>query len=145
MIRSLLELLGLVEETENDEIFEDLMEDEHEERKQRVLSPAPPIVSVVICRGDNCLENREDLAEVLRQGKIIIADLREIEREPGQTFLDFICGVAYAAHGSVARLAPGIFIVSPRKSMIEEWEYSVDKECYHEEEVDDLEGASYRS
>lgn len=150
MIRDLLELLGLVDDNENDEVFEDRMEEEYEERKQRVLRPAPPSASVIICRGDHCLGNMEDLAEAVRKGKIVIADLRKMEREPGQTFLDFISGVTHAAHGVVSRLAPGIFIASPRKSMIEEWEFSADDEILHtdrcqEEEVDDVERTSYRS
>lgn len=140
MFRSLLELLGLVEEVEDDEDFPEVNENEMEERRQRMFRPAPPSASVIICRGMNCSDNMEQLAEELRKGKVLIADLREIEREPGQTFLDFICGVAHGAHGFVSRIAPGIFIAATRRSMVEEWESPVE-----EEEVDDIEGTHYRS
>jgi cell division inhibitor SepF len=53
---------------------------------------------------------------------MLLVDLRGMEREPGQSLLDFLCGVAFANRGTVLRVAGGIFLAAPRKTMIEEWE-----------------------
>jgi len=127
MIRSLLELLGLADGAENEETFDDDFGAGFEERKQRMLRPVPPSASVIICRDGNCPANQEELAEAIRKGKVLIADLRKIDRESGQAFLDFISGVIHAAHGFIARLAPGIFIAAAKKSMVEEWDYPIEE------------------
>lgn len=127
MIRSLLELLGLVDDSENGEFFDDDPGSNLEERKERMLSPVPPSASVIICRDSNCPANQEELAEALRKGKVLIADLRKIDRDSGQAFLDFISGVIHATHGFIARLAPGIFIAAIGRSTVEEWDYPVEE------------------
>ncbi len=67
-------------------------------------------------------KGKEELAESIREGKMLLVDLRGMEKEPGQSLLDFLCGVAFANRGVVTRVAGGIFVAAPRKTMIEEWE-----------------------
>lgn len=148
MLRAFLELLGLVE-AEDTELEEEYFQDEQEERKQRFMSSPVGQASVVICRQDKCLLYREELAQALRSGQVIIADLRKMEKEEGQGILDFLCGVAYTIHGSVSRLCPGVFIVSPRRTLVEEWEEPGDEdlESRHSftEGVEDIERTSHGS
>ena len=67
------------------------------------------------------LERRERIAEALHRGMLIVVDLRKVDREVGQSALDFICGVAYATKGAVMRIAPGVFLAMPDQSLVEEW------------------------
>lgn len=148
MLRAFLELLGLLE-AEDTELEEEYFQDEQEDRKQRFLSSPTGQASVVICRQDNCLLYREALAKALHSGQIIIADLRRMEKDEGQGILDFLCGVAYTIHGSVSRLCPGVFIVSPRRTLVEEWEEQQDDDAESDalltEGVEDIERTSHGS
>lgn len=116
-------LLGLVdpggdyEDDWNDDPRPDL-----EEREERVIRPAAGEADLIILRGSSGPDKKEELAEALRKGKMLLVDLRGMERESGQSLLDFLCGVAFANRGTVLRVAGGIFLAAPRKTMIEEWE-----------------------
>ncbi len=124
MLERLMSLLGLVDSDGDD--YEEYGEAEYrpdlEEREERVLRPPAGESDLIIFRGSEGQDRKEELGEALRKGKMIIADLRGMDRESGQSLLDFLCGAAFANRGAVLRLAGGIFIASPRKTMIEEWE-----------------------
>ena len=53
--------------------------------------------------------------------RVDVVDLRDFDRDSGQSLLDFLCGVAFALRGSVVRAAPGLFLVSPRRGWVENW------------------------
>ena len=95
---------------------------ELETREARVLKPVPESAVILIARGLEGVQRKEELALALRKGKLLLVDLRGLEREEGQSLLDFLCGVSFANRGTVLRAASGIFLAAPRKSMIEEWE-----------------------
>ncbi|MEA4880235.1 MAG: cell division protein SepF [Synergistaceae bacterium] len=123
MLERLMALLGLVDR--NGEEFED--EDAErtnglEEREERILRPPLKQADIILLRGSAGVERKEELAEELRKGRMVLLDLRGMEREPGQSLLDFLCGVASASRGRVVRVAGGVFLVAPKKTMIEEWE-----------------------
>jgi len=122
MFERILSLLGLEpsEEAEDAETGDDARE--LEERKTRVLTPPPARADVIVCRGAACVGRKEDLAEVLHAGQMVIVDLRGMERDDGQSVLDFLCGVAFSMRGNVVRIAQAVFLAIPKKTMIEEWE-----------------------
>jgi len=132
MLKAFLELLGLLE-SEEDEFEEEVLQEEQENRKQRILSSPKGQASLIICRQDNCLFYREALAKALQKGQIVIADLRNMEKESGQGILDFLSGVTCSIHGSVSRLCPGVFMASPRRYLVEEWEEPSEEEILNEE------------
>ena len=121
-IRSLLglETSAEPEDEETDEGFGE--NEEHEERRTRVLTPPPARADIVMCRGTVCVGRKEALAEALRSGQMVIVDLRGMEREDGQSVLDFLCGVAFSMRGNVVRVSQAVFLALPKKSMMEEWE-----------------------
>ncbi|MGI6782635.1 MAG: cell division protein SepF [Aminivibrio sp.] len=124
MLERLMSLLGLVDpdDSEYDDYGEEEFSPELAEREERVLRPPRGESELIIFRGAAGQDRKEELGEALRKGKMIIADLRGMERESGQSLLDFLCGAAFANRGAVLRVAGGIFLASPRKTMIEEWE-----------------------
>ncbi len=125
MFERILSLLGLEtsaepEDEETDEGFRE--HEDHEERRARVLTPPPAKADLVMCRGTVCAGRKEALAEALRSGQMVILDLRGMEREEGQSVLDFLCGVAFSMRGDVVRVSQAVFLVLPKKTMMEEWE-----------------------
>ncbi|HCL78793.1 MAG TPA: cell division protein SepF [Synergistaceae bacterium] len=104
--------------------------EEHEgasfpDEEQREARPAASVQSqavLVIVRGKMGQERKEELAELIRAGKMVVLDLRGMDKEPGQSLLDFLSGVAFACRGEVLRVAGGIFLAAPKKNMIDEWE-----------------------
>ncbi len=119
MLERLMALLGLVDPAAGgeDEAATDIGE-----REERVLKAAPGNSAILLVPGPEGARRKEELAEALRKGKMLLVDLRGTERNVGQSLLDFLCGVAFANRGTVVRVAGGVFLASPRKSMIEEWE-----------------------
>ena len=123
MLERLMALLGLVDPGgEYDEDGGEDLRPDLEEREERVIRPAAGEADLILLRGSSGPDKKEELAESLRKGKMLLVDLRGMERESGQSLLDFLCGVAFANRGTVLRVAGGIFLAAPRKTMIEEWE-----------------------
>ena len=120
MLDRVMSLLGLVDSAAEEEPAVEATD--LEAREERVLQALPESAAIILVRGEEGLHRKEDLAQALRKGKMLLVDLRGIEREAGQSLLDFLCGAAFANRGTVIRAAGGVFIAAPRKSMIEEWE-----------------------
>lgn len=123
MLERLMALLGLGKDSGDEEEYgEETLQPDLEEREDRVMKPAPVQADLIFLRGGTGLERKEELAEALRKGRMLLVDLRGMDRDSGQSLLDFLCGVAYASRGTVLRVAGGVFLAAPRKTMIEEWE-----------------------
>ncbi len=123
MLERLMALLGLVDR-DTEELEEEDAERTNglEEREERILRPPSKQADIILLRGSAGVDRKEELAEELRKGRMVLLDLRGMERETGQSLLDFLCGVASANRGTVVRVAGGVFLVAPKKTMIEEWE-----------------------
>lgn len=128
MFERLMAMLGLAEYNYDDVNGEDETElettygeEDVEERQKRILKSPPTQAQIIICRGELCLDRREELGEALHKGLNVIVDLRNVDRDVGQSVLDFLCGVAFAMRGDVVRVSPGVFMASHRKGIVEEW------------------------
>jgi hypothetical protein len=129
-----LAFLGLIEEDEDFEEEEELRGNDWEERKRRVFQPAIGKPAVILVRGQSALDRKDELAESLRMGQMVILDLRPVDLEPGQGLLDFICGAVYSTQGKVIRIAPGVFLAAPHSRLLEIWEESGNTETENEPE-----------
>ncbi len=123
MLRRLLESLGLLEESPSPEERE-VREETAEERRGRVLREPVGSSRLLICRPAPEADGRERMVEALNEGRLVLFDLRRLEREEGQGLLDFLSGVAYALRGTVLRVGPGIFLATPKRFWIESWDAS---------------------
>ena len=117
-----LAFLGLIEEDDDFEEEEELRGNDWEERKRRVFQPAIGKPAVILVRGQSSLDRKDELAESLRMGQMVILDLRPVELEPGQGLLDFVCGAVFSTQGKVIRIAPGVFLAAPHSRLLEIWE-----------------------
>lgn len=129
MVRRALEWLGLVEEDREAEM--NLGPVEFKARRDRFMEKTFPGQGVLICRGQTALEREKEMVEALRQGRIIVLDLRNIALEPGQRLLDRICGALQLTRGRIVRAAPAVFLAVPNGGMLEIWQEETE-----EEEVD---------
>ena len=117
-----LAFLGLIEEDDDFEEEDEFRGNDWEERKRRVFQPAIGKPAVILVRGQSALDRKEELAESLRMGQMVILDLRPVDLEPGQGLLDFVCGAVYSTQGKVIRIAPGVFLATPHSRLLETWE-----------------------
>ncbi len=129
-----LAFLGLIEEDDEFEEDVDLRGNDWEERKRRVFQPAIGKPAILLVRGQTALDRKDELAEALRMGQMVIFDLRPVELEPGQGLLDFLCGAVYSTQGKVVRIAPGVFLATPHSRLLEAWEEQPKDETEKERE-----------
>lgn len=61
----------------------------------------------------SCYEDAIKVADHLGRERIVIMDLCDLEAATAQRVIDFMCGAAYMAEGSIARLASGVYLVVP--------------------------------
>jgi cell division inhibitor SepF len=127
VFRRILESLGLVEEKIPEEESEG-RDGTIEERRERVFREPAGESRVLLCRPGPGNPGRERMAEALGEGKMLILDLRRLDREEGQGVLDFLCGVAAAVRGTVLRAGPGVFLATPRRWWVEIWDASEGEE-----------------
>lgn len=125
MIRRILEFLGIAEPEE--EVEERETTEEDLSRRRDLLERPPLPTSLVICRGMTAVRFGHELAEALKGGKMLILDLRGVDRESGQGLLDFLHGEALSARGALHRIAPGVFLALPNGVNAEEWEEEGDR------------------
>lgn len=122
MWEKFLAFLGLIEEDDDFEDEGEVRGNDWEERKRRVFQPPIGKPAVILVRGQSALDRKDELAESLRMGQMVILDLRPVELEPGQGLLDFVCGAVYSTQGKVVRIAPGVFLATPHGRLLEIWE-----------------------
>lgn len=125
-MRRALEWLGLAEETSDGGI--DYCPVEFKARRDRFMEKTFPGQGVLVCRGRAALEREKEMVETLRQGRILVVDLRKIELEPGQRLLDRLCGALQLTHGRIIRVAPAVFLAVPNGGMLEVWENEKEEE-----------------
>ncbi|MCF4150764.1 cell division protein SepF [Dethiosulfovibrio sp. F2B] len=133
MLNRLFELLGMTDDYDDDEIVitshkEDgvgeappAVETSREERLDRIMRPLPPKAEVVLCRGADCLELKDDLLSALRQGRLILIDLQGVDLDLGNELLAAINEVIAASKGSLLRVSRSSFLATPVKTACEEW------------------------
>lgn len=121
MMKRFLAMIGLAEDPE-ERLDVALPPEEIREREERLRRPMPSGAGALICRGPEAIDRRKELLEALRGGRVVIIDLRGVERETGQALLDYLSGVVEAGRGLLMRLAPAVFLVVTHESLVEVWE-----------------------
>jgi FtsZ-interacting cell division protein YlmF len=133
MLGKFLELLGLDDVLKKDEKKEDsnrkkwadtkgdVADHSEEYATRREITDTKEDPSVVLCRQENCLAFMNSISSAIAEGRVVIADLRKMDKDEGQQVVDFLCREAYSKDGTVSRLCAGIFMASARKTLVEEW------------------------
>lgn len=119
-MRRALEWLGLAEEIPDEAV--DYCPVEFKARRDRFMEKTFPGQGALVCRGQTALDREKEMVEALRQGRILIVDLRSVALEPGQRLLDRLCGALQLTHGRIIRIAPAVFLSVPNSGMLQIWE-----------------------
>ena len=139
-MRKVGEYLGLVEQADFDDEFDDIEPDEAPARQAPVRQAAPAVVrpSTVssiderrrVERPERRASNASDLARIetvtprtyndartvgehYRSGVPVIMNLSEIDDEDAKRLVDFAAGLVFAVHGSINRVTAKVFLLSP--------------------------------
>ena len=142
-MRKVGEYLGLVEQADFDDEFDDLEPEEPARKQQQPVSRQPavvrpsPVASIDERRRPERVERPErrastasDLARIetvtprtyndartvgehYRSGVPVIMNLSEIDDEDAKRLVDFAAGLVFAVHGSINRVTAKVFLLSP--------------------------------
>jgi len=134
-MRKVGEYLGLVEQADFDDEFEDDIADPAPPSRQpAVVRPAPVSSIDDHRRGERRPERRasqpSDLARIetvtprtyndartvgehYRSGVPVIMNLSEIDDDDAKRLVDFAAGLVFAVHGSINRVTAKVFLLSP--------------------------------
>ena len=133
MLGKFLELLGLDDVLKKDDKEEEPNRNKWADRKDDVADHGEDYAtrmeipgtkedpSVILCRQGNCLAFMDSISSAIAEGRVVIADLRKMDKDDGQQVVDLLCREAYSQDGTVSRLCAGIFMASARKTLVEEW------------------------
>jgi cell division inhibitor SepF len=139
-MRKVGEYLGLVEQADFDDEFDDIEPDEAPARQAPVRQAAPAVVrpSTVssiderrrVERPERRASTASDLARIetvtprtyndartvgehYRSGVPVIMNLSEIDDDDAKRLVDFAAGLVFAVHGSINRVTAKVFLLSP--------------------------------
>jgi cell division inhibitor SepF len=139
-MRKVGEYLGLVEQADFDDEFDDIDPDEAAARQAPVRQAAPAVVrpSTVssiderrrVERPERRASTASDLARIetvtprtyndartvgehYRSGVPVIMNLSEIDDDDAKRLVDFAAGLVFAVHGSINRVTAKVFLLSP--------------------------------
>jgi cell division inhibitor SepF len=139
-MRKVGEYLGLVEQADFDDEFDEIEPDEAPARQAPVRQAAPAVVrpSTVssiderrrVERPERRASKASDLARIetvtprtyndartvgehYRSGVPVIMNLSEIDDDDAKRLVDFAAGLVFAVHGSINRVTAKVFLLSP--------------------------------
>ncbi len=140
-MRKVGEYLGLVEQAEFDDEFDDDIEPSGPiSRQPAVVRPAAPVASIDDHRREERRperrpSNSSDLQRIetvtprtyndartvgehYRSGVPVIMNLSEIDDDDAKRLVDFSAGLVFAAHGSINRVTAKVFLLSPENIVV---------------------------
>jgi cell division inhibitor SepF len=144
-MRKVGEYLGLVEQADFDDEFDDDIEDSVPISRQPAVvrsTPAPTVTSMAAFdeerghrRPARRPSNASDLQRIetvtprtyndartvgehYRSGVPVIMNLSEIDDDDAKRLVDFSAGLVFAAHGSINRVTAKVFLLSPENIVV---------------------------
>ncbi|MBC7632631.1 cell division protein SepF [Aeromicrobium sp.] len=130
-MRKVGEYLGLVEQADFDEEFEDDGDDRKTVSRQPAVVRPTPVTSIdEHRRPERRASTPSDLARIetvtprtyndartvgdhYRSGVPVIMNLSEIDDDDAKRLVDFAAGLVFAVHGSINRVTAKVFLLSP--------------------------------
>ena len=63
-------------------------------------------------------DQAKDIAELLRSGKPVAMNIGAADSEIARRLIDFASGVTYGIEGKMEKIAPGVFLLTPRGTRV---------------------------
>ncbi len=109
-------------------VFADTDEDEleEEERPEGTAASIParavrPLESLICTPRD--YKDARYAVQSLKEGKIVVIRLMEVDESLGQRILDFVSGAVYLLHGSMQLLGDDVLLCTPDTVRVEQGDY----------------------
>lgn len=67
----------------------------------------------VIILEPSCLDHRTQAVQALRENKVVVLKLNNLQNQQAQRLLDFVCGSAFAIAGQPSQLEGTVFLFVP--------------------------------
>lgn len=117
-INKVLDIFGMGDEEETDEEMEVMEDDEQLEvfsnnRKGKVVSIHSGINAKVVILEPVEYDEITTLCDCLKNKKIVIVNLKDLDSKLAQRFVDFAGGAAYALDGDIQEVSSGILLMTP--------------------------------
>ena len=60
------------------------------------------------------INDSTNVANEIKEGRLVIFDVGQIDNEEARRIVDFMSGAAYGVNGKVRRVSEGIFVAAPK-------------------------------
>lgn len=119
MMDKLLNLMGFVDEVEDDKYEETTEVEEPKKRKGQIVAlPNRENVKVKVVE-PLTFEDAQKISDNLKSRRAVVINLEKADVDLGKRIIDFVGGTAYAIGGSMQKIGKGIILVVPPNIDIE--------------------------
>lgn len=119
VLNKMMGLLGLeddVEEIEEDETMVDEQEEPvvmSSKKQNKVVNIHTNATAKVVIIKPKDFEEAANICDNLKNRKIVVVNISELDAKVAQRFLDFMGGASYALSGDLQEVERGVYILSP--------------------------------
>ncbi|NTU61249.1 MAG: cell division protein SepF [Caldiserica bacterium] len=135
-------ILGISEDEEEEEILEtqqpeeSLVKDARKPEGQITTSHYGKLTVVVI--SPNSFDEARKAVDSLKQGRPIMANFEDTDKEVARRFIDFASGAVYALDGMVEKVGKNVFLFATRNVAVSSERLRVWEESSHNKSLDGL-------
>lgn len=118
-INKVLDIFGMGEDDESDDVEMEPVEDDEQlevfpnNKKGKVVSIHSNINAKVVVVEPVEYEEITTICDNLKNRKIVIVNLGNLDTKLAQRFVDFAGGAAYALDGDIQEVSPGVILLTP--------------------------------
>lgn len=121
-INKVMDIFGMGDEDEDiDDAAEEVYDDDDDEqlevfpkgRKSKVVSIHSGINAKIVVVEPSEFDEITTICDCLKNKKIVIVNLNNVDTKLAQRFVDFTGGAAYALDGEIQEVSSGILLITP--------------------------------
>ena len=101
------------EETENEESAR-VKRSSQQSAPKKVVPINPTSSSRIKIMRPSDINDSTNVANEIKEGRLVIFDVGQIDNEEARRIVDFMSGAAYGVNGKVRRVSEGIFVAAPK-------------------------------
>ena len=99
---------------DDDYYDEEEAEDEENARVKRSSQQSAPKKTFSKIMRPSDINDSTNVANEIKEGRLVIFDVGQIDNEEARRIVDFMSGAAYGVNGKVRRVSEGIFVAAPK-------------------------------
>lgn len=83
------------------------------EKRSKIVNMTPASQLAVVLVKPDRFENAAEIADHLKEGRTVVLNLEQTNKDVARRLVDFLSGVAYANEGKIKRVANSTYIITP--------------------------------